>query len=169
MKNTFLGILILALTTFASQSFAFDIDNSRDIYLIRHAEKQSDGTKNPSLTKEGVKRAENIAQMLIDKNISAIYSSNYKRTKETAIPLAIKLNIEVAIYDPRKLKEFSKELLKTQGNILVVGHSNTTPNLAIFLGGDSYGKIDESEYNRVYHLKINSQGVQSQLLSSNNN
>jgi len=165
MKNLFLGILTLILTTLVFHSVAME---SREIYLIRHAEKQSDGNKNPSLTKEGIKRAENIAQMLADKNISVIYSSNYKRTKETAAPLAEKLNLEITIYDPRKLKEFAKELLNSRGNVLVVGHSNTTPDLSVFLGGKSFGEIEESEYNRIYRLDISSQGINSELLSSSN-
>jgi len=160
------GILALILMTFTSQGFASE---SKEIYLIRHAEKQTDDSKNPSLTKEGIKRAENIAKMLANKDISAIYSSNYNRTRETAAPLAKKLNLTITIYDPRKLKEFAQDIFKTHGNLLIVGHSNTTPNLAVLLGGESFGKIDESEYDRIYRLILDSQGVKSKLLYSSNN
>ncbi len=137
-----------------------------DIYLVRHAEKQADGTKNPHLTKQGSHRAELLAEQLQDKGITAIYSTDYHRTQQTAKPLAKKLGIDVSIYDPRKLQEFANRLKTSKANILVVGHSNTTPALSYYLGGDTFGDIDESEYDRLYHLQINGGQVKSTLLRS---
>lgn len=161
IKSVFLPLSILINSFVSSISYA-----ENHIYLTRHAEKQSDGTRDPSLTEQGKDRAELLAKQLQDKKITAIYSSDYQRTKQTAKPLAKKLGIEVSIYDPRKLQEFADNLKTRNDNILVVGHSNTTPALAYYLGGDAFGDIDESEYDRLYHLKVSNGLVKSTLLRS---
>ena len=160
MKTSILGlVVILATLSFAAIA-------ERSIYLVRHAEKQADGTRNPSLTKLGQQRAANIAEQLKNKNINAIYSTDYLRTQQTAAPLSKLLNLEIKSYDPRKLQEFAEEIKTTNGNLLIVGHSNTTPALAFYLGGDAYGDIDESEYDRLYQLNFTNENVSSELLRS---
>lgn len=145
-----LVVIFLVLTVlFPSNLFA---EEGRVIYLVRHAEKAKDGTKNPHLTEVGKKRASYIAALLQNEEIRYIFSTNYYRTQETAKPLATKLIREVQIYNPSALKDFAKKLTALKGNILVVGHSNTTPQLVTFLGGDSHGQIDESDYSRLYKL-----------------
>jgi len=57
-------------------------------YLLRHAEKQKDGTKNPHLSERGQLRAAYLAQQLSSANITKIYSTNYHRTRETVTPLS---------------------------------------------------------------------------------
>ena len=160
MKNL---LAILLLATISQICLA---DSTRQIYLVRHAEKQADGTKDPSLTKQGHKRAEQIAKILANKSIKAIYSSDYKRTQQTATPLAKQLDLQVISYHPGKLEAFSKLVLASDGNLLIVGHSNTTPNLSVLLGGESFNDIDESEYDRIYKLSISAKEVKSTLLYS---
>lgn len=161
VKSAVLAMFMSLSALIGSVSYA-----ENHIYLVRHAEKQADGTRDPSLTEQGLHRAELLAKRLLDKKIAAIYSSDYQRTKQTAKPLAEKLGIEVSLYDPRKLQEFANQLRSRSDNILVVGHSNTTPALAYYLGGDTFGDIDESEYDRLYHLKIQDGKVESTLLRS---
>ena len=52
-------------------------------YLIRHGQKVAE-TGDPGLTELGKEQVEKTAEFLRDKNISKIYSSTYKRTRETA-------------------------------------------------------------------------------------
>ena len=132
-----------------------DIANADStIYLVRHAEKQNDGTDDPHLTKRGHKRAEYLAQQLSFANITKIYSSNYHRTIETAKPLADLLGVSIELYDPKKLNEFVKSLNTLTGNILVVRHSNTTPNLTALLSGNTIDEMDESEYENLYQVVL---------------
>ena len=121
------------------------------IYLVRHAEKQHSKDKNPTLTELGHQRANNIANMLKKNDISHIYSTDYHRTQQTAKPLSDLIKVAITSYDPRDLPAFAQQLKTIQGNILVVGHSNTTPELVSLLGGQST-PIDESEYDRLYQL-----------------
>lgn len=129
------------------------------IYLVRHAEKVTDGgamivddPRDPPLTAEGEARAEALADTLEDAGITQIWSSDYTRTRDTAAPFAERLGLEVQLYDPSALEPFAGRLLVQRGEtVLVVGHSNTTPDLVEFLGGDGGTPILEAtEYDRLY-------------------
>ncbi|MEL6694256.1 MAG: phosphoglycerate mutase family protein [Pseudomonadota bacterium] len=124
-----------------------------EIYLVRHAEKQTGD--DPALTDQGRSRADVLADLLSDKGLTEIYSTNYKRTLETAAPIAERTRLEVQLYDASDLDAFAEILKSKSGVILVVGHSNTTPPLAAALGGDPGTAIDEStEYDRLYVIDL---------------
>jgi len=160
-------ISILTLLNFACVAPGrFQEISDRHIFLVRHAEKQVDGTRDPSLTKAGQQRAKNLIPILNDKNISSVYSTDYKRTIQTAKPLADEIGTNVKIYDPDKLNQFAKEIMSLNESILVVGHSNTTPALVELLGGESLGKMTESEYSLIYLLKVSENKVTTQRLYS---
>lgn len=98
-------------------------------YLIRHAEKdRTDATnKNPNLNKQGLKRADNWATYFKEIPLAVIYSTDYKRTQQTAKPTAESKKLPIKTYNPNKMYDivFQEE---TKGkSILIVGHSNTTP------------------------------------------
>jgi broad specificity phosphatase PhoE len=127
-------------------------------YLVRHFEKQAGD--NPSLTAIGKTRAKALAEFFTDKALNKVYSSNYNRTLETASPVAVLKSLEIKIYEPQNLAELVSEL-QTQDHVLVVGHSNTTPELLALMGGGSI-TIEETEYGTLYVLKSN-----NSVLSSN--
>ena len=131
------------------------------IYLVRHAEKQSEGTHDPSLTERGHKRAEVIAQKLATVGLKAIYSTNYKRTIETAAPTAKLTGLAVASYDPRALEAFANELKKGALPALVVGHSNTTPVVVNFLAGTNYPLLEDHQYDHLYMVTVKDDGTAS--------
>ncbi|MCF4101251.1 histidine phosphatase family protein [Gillisia sp. M10.2A] len=140
-------------------------------YLIRHAEKdRSDAKeKDPVLNAEGLKRAENWANVLKDIPLDLIYSTNYKRTKATAAPTAKLKLLEIKLYDPKKLynSDFKKA---TKGkNVLVVGHSDTTPAFVnAILGSKKYLDFDDSENGALFIITVNADGnTTSQVLYIN--
>ncbi|WP_444996588.1 SixA phosphatase family protein [Aliikangiella sp. IMCC44359] len=159
-----IGLLLLCSTVNAEDTLK---DQTVTIYLVRHAEKQTDDTKNPSLTQQGQQRAKKLAQTLKLKNIKRIFSTQYKRTIQTALPLAKQLKIDIEFYDPGKLLLFANEITTLKENILIVGHSNTTPVLVELLGGKPFGKIKENEYDRLYVLEKYHGEVESKLLKTN--
>ena len=130
-------------------------------YLVRHAEKQQDGTNNPHLTEQGHERAKLLAKQLKAAEITKIYSSDYHRTLETAEPLAQALGVDVVLYDPSALKPFAQSLKQETGTILIVGHSNTTPPLATLLSGKDVDPIADNEYDNLYQIVLI--GEQSKL------
>jgi phosphohistidine phosphatase SixA len=135
------------------------------IYLTRHAEKLDTGS-DPALTSAGQLRAQNIADLLKRANISSIYSTDYNRTQQTAQPLSTAIAVPVTSYDPNQLTSFASQLSNLSGNTLVVGHSNTTPELVNLLGGKATA-ISESEFDRLYQVIIGDNGqVTTVLLTS---
>lgn len=145
------------------------VQKQAEIYLVRHAEKTK-AARDPDLTPEGRVRADQLAKVLADTKITRIHSSNYKRTLQTAAPLAEALGLEVQLYDPRDLPAMAARLKAAGGSHLVVGHSNTTPQLTELLGGEPHTPIVEAtEYDRLYIVNLAEDGsVSSTLLRFGN-
>ena len=125
-------------------------------YLIRHAEKdRSTSDKDPELTKKGLERANNWVEVFKDKKIDLVFSTDYKRTQQTAAPIASAKNLEVLSYDPRGLYNDDFKAQTKDKTVLVVGHSNTTPALVnTILGNQKYDKIDDSDNGKLFIVSI---------------
>ncbi|WP_300377916.1 histidine phosphatase family protein [Henriciella sp.] len=122
------------------------------VYLVRHAEKAAGGD-DPALSEAGIERARLLADRLDEAGIETIWSSDYQRTRQTAAPLARNLAIDIETYDPSDLESLAGTLEERGETALVVGHSNTTPELSAQLGGDAGSPINEAgEYDRLYIL-----------------
>ena len=142
MKTSILSFLFfLALSIGQAQT------SPSVIFIVRHCEKAMESTDNPNLAEEGKKRAEHLAEILKNTGIEAVYSTNYKRTMQTAEPLATVLKITPTAYEPREAV-FGEMLRKSGKKVLVVGHSNTVPELLNQLTGtknyqpnDGYGDL----------------------------
>lgn len=124
------------------------------IYLVRHAEKATDHPSDPSLTPEGEERARNLASMLRGAGVTHLHTTDFKRTRATVQPLAETFGLTVATYNPQDLWGFAETLRDTPGVHVVAGHSNTTPELVHYLGGEPGLTIDDGEYERLYQLII---------------
>jgi broad specificity phosphatase PhoE len=118
------------------------------IFIVRHAEK-ADATKDSDLSEAGRARAEALARMLKDANITAIYTTEFKRTQQTAAPLAKALGIKVTIR-PAKATDFAFKLGTVHGNTLVVGHGDTIPDLIKELGISEPINISENDYDNLF-------------------
>lgn len=123
------------------------------LYLVRHAEKNTD-SKNPSLTQCGKERAKQIAILLSTANIKAIYSTSYQRTMSTAAPLSSMKNIAIKNYNPKKLEQFSLYLKQRKENSLIVGHSNTTPQLTQLLSNQKVAGLGEKDFQALYQVQF---------------
>lgn len=135
------------------------------IYLVRHAEKVLDGSRDPALTRQGLERAAALAEVLEDAGVTHVHSSDLVRTRRTAQPLADRLRLPVEIYDPRNLPALAAKLRATPGRHLVSGHSDTTPELVRLLGGVPGDEIDEpTEYDRLYIVVLGEDGGATTVL-----
>ena len=65
---------------------------NQQIVLVRHADPAAGGV-DPGLSPAGVHRAGVLAKILAEAGITAIFTSELRRTKETAKPLAHQLGI----------------------------------------------------------------------------
>jgi phosphohistidine phosphatase SixA len=134
------------------------------VYLVRHAERAEDGTNDPPISEGGEARADLLAEMLRDAGITQVYSTDYKRTRRTAGPTARAVGVSVDSYDPRDLPGFAEQLWATPGRHLVLGHSNTTPQLVEALGGEPGDPIEEMEYDRLYIVTLTDDGASTVLI-----
>ncbi|WP_229411241.1 MULTISPECIES: histidine phosphatase family protein [unclassified Massilia] len=121
------------------------------IYLVRHAEKMAGG-KDPDLTPQGRLRAQHIAAILRRAGITAIFSTPTARTRQTAAPLAAQTGLGVQIYDPHAPKALVEKVRALNGAVVVVGHSNTLPELVSLFGGAPGSEIGDDEFDRLYLL-----------------
>ena len=126
------------------------------IYLVRHSEKDltSDNYSDPPLTNCGEQRSKSLSDFLIDVDLDVVYSTDYNRTKNTALPTAVSKGLEVKKYNAQGLEGFSKLIMDRRQDALVVGHSNTTGVLAGLLVGEELGEFDLDIYDRIYQVVI---------------
>jgi len=132
----------------------------KTIYLVRHAEKQLVGD-DPELSVAGTARAKKLGQILADKNISKVYSTNTIRTKATVQPLVDTQNgLTIEIYDAKKHDELVKDLRSGIGNAIVVGHSNTIHHVAnYFVGNDEkFPELEDIEYDFIFVVTLEKDG-----------
>ncbi|WP_420316645.1 SixA phosphatase family protein [Ekhidna sp.] len=143
MKNIYLATLLLTISL-----IAYSQDQTTFI-LVRHAEKAIDGTSNPPLSEAGYVRANNLAALLAEQEIDALYSTPFIRTEATLIPLARIKGIEVQNYDPYNGPKLLSTAIEKHagGTVVISGHSNTIPALAnALLGNEKFQQFDESDY-----------------------
>jgi len=139
----------------------FESQATTTMIFVRHAEKAGLSEDDPGLSVAGQRRAAELARQLVDADVAAgidaIYSSPYRRTKETVQPVADVLNLPINIYDPSDNEAVLETILKNHKGeiILVVGHSNTLPTLIADLGASKLvPPIAENEYDNIYVIAI---------------
>ena len=130
---------VLLASTAAAQS---------TIFLVRHAEKAAGD--DPDLTDTGRARAESLANVLKDAGITAIYTSEVKRTQQTAAPLAKSLHLDPTIIPTKDRTALIAKLQSSSGNALVVGHSNTIPEIIKGLGIAEPITIADNDYDNLF-------------------
>ena len=154
-------LLIIAL--FILQ-ISFGQQSTTTYYFIRHAEKV-DNSQNPDLSETGLERANLWNTIFSEVRFDEIYSTDYKRTIQTATPTAIAKNIQIKLYNPKTIAidSFKKETLGKK--VLIVGHSNTTPNLVNqFINQKIYADIEDTTFGNLYIVTINGTTITHQLL-----
>jgi 2,3-bisphosphoglycerate-dependent phosphoglycerate mutase len=155
MKKIFFSIILFSLL---STAYA---QEATTIILVRHAEKVSDGSKDPELTDAGKARAIALAKLLKEVKVDAIYSTGFKRTQNTVAPLAMAKNLTLSSYDAMKGEEIDQMLKKFPGGTIVVcGHSNTTPWVANYLVGKEkeFKDFEDSDYDNILVVNVIEKG-----------
>ncbi len=164
-----LAILLLSGSALWAQS-----SEKRIIMLVRHAEKElppigaeaktmagSIAVSNPKLSTVGKVRAQELVS-LVDKvlkregavPIASIYATEFDRTQQTEQPLASALKITPIIIPANDIPALVKSLRASSGSVVVVGHSNTLPDIITQLTSEVVEPILEKEYNKVFVITI---------------
>ena len=119
-------------------------------YVVRHLQKASGS--DPGLTAEGQRCAARLADEMAGSGIRAVYASTTRRARETAAPLAARIGVTPAEYDPRDTPALVTRVRAEPGSVLVVGHSNTVPDIVEALGGARPGDLAEDRYGEVWRV-----------------
>jgi phosphohistidine phosphatase SixA len=177
-------VLAVALAAIAFEIAAFPsvaqpanrADELPVLVLVRHADKAAQPADDPPLTAAGAKRAQDLAEALRPAGVTAIVTTQLRRTRETAQPLATALGIvpevvnvgELALVaNPAADAQFPPEVLRERaayikalepavrrrsGVVLVVGHDWSVPGLIASLGGPRLPNICGSVYDNLFVL-----------------
>jgi len=139
-----------ALVLFLSIFVAITVASAEPVVVIvRHAEKAVSDGGDPDLSPAGRARAEALARILKDSGITAIFTSEFKRTQETAAPTAASAGIATTVVPAKDPAALVTKLHQLNGNALVVGHGNTIPNIIKALGINAPINIPDADYSEL--------------------
>lgn len=149
-----LALILLAMLPISKLAIAHEGGKST-IILIRHAEKAK-GSDDPALSKDGEKRAGLLPVVFSEFKPNAFYTTDTRRTRQTLAPWAKAAGQEVQVYDAASQDQLAKQLKAAQGQtIVVVGHSNTIPQLVNLLtGSTTYTDLPDDVYGRAYIVRF---------------
>ena len=153
-------VFILIISNLFLCSALLAQQSTTTVILVRHAEKATTPGDDPQLSQEGVARAELLAQMFEHSGLTAIYSSQYIRTRKTDEPLARKLGLQLQIVPAESTKKLVDMIVArhTGGTVLVVGHSNTLPEIIAALGAGKTAEIPDDDYDNLYFVTLTEKG-----------
>jgi phosphohistidine phosphatase SixA len=148
--TTLCALLLFTATTAAAQ---------QTIFVVRHAERADAGAgaagmvtpaTDPPLSAAGRERAARLASMLRSADIKHIFTTEFRRTKETAAPLADQLKLTPSVSGSKDPAPLVSRVRQVIGNVLMVGHSNTVPDLLKRLGVKEEVTIADEEYDNLF-------------------
>jgi len=153
------GFILLCL----GLAWFFESQATSTIIFVRHADTDSamSGENDPPLNALGRRRAELLADVVQDMDVvagvDAIYASEFRRTQETAAPLAERLGIDIQVRDPYDVEVFMEQVLVDHKGeiVLVVTHSDViAPLVAELHGSKNVPPIEPDEYENIYIVTI---------------
>jgi broad specificity phosphatase PhoE len=157
-----LGALAFLAVATAAPGLAQQPDRPTTILLVRHAEAGGGDPRDPALTAAGTERAGVLADALRGAGVTAVYSTQFRRTRETGAAVAEALGTSAAVFEVSgaDIPQYSRALLEHIRNnhggetVLVVGHSNTVPAFVAEATGRPADPIDETEFDRLYVVTL---------------
>ncbi len=156
-------VIIIYTAIAVGLAWFFESQATTTVIFVRHAEKAVEPADDPGLSEAGKRRAAELARQLVDadvvpmKGVDAVFSTPYRRTEETAKPVADALGLTINAYDAADTELFIEELVREYKGkiILVVGHSNTVPEMIGNMGASKkVPPIAENEYDNIYLVSI---------------
>lgn len=120
------------------------------VYVMRHLEK-AEGN-DPALSPLGARNAARLPAVLGATPPTTIYVSTTRRALETALPLAASLRLAPKTYDPRDTAALIARVRAESGTVLIVGHSNTVPEIVAALGGTRPADIPETQFGDIWRV-----------------
>ena len=144
----------LVLILSVSLLLAAGADAAPVIFIVRHGEKASTGDNDPDLSPEGQKRADALARILKDSQITSVFVTEFRRTQETAAPTAKAAHVSPTVISANDIGALVEKLRALNGNALVVGHGNRIPDLLKALGIATPVSIPDDDYAEIFAVLI---------------
>ena len=149
MKRRAASLLLLAaLAMLPAGAAAQSVD---DVYIMRHLEQQAGAGDDPGLSPAGKRQADRLASWFRDRP-RAVFASTTRRAMETASPLARRLGVPLETYDAADPERLIDRVKRTRGVVLIVGHSNTVPDLIRRMGAVGPREIPHSRYGQIWRV-----------------
>ncbi|MCC6170614.1 MAG: histidine phosphatase family protein [Gammaproteobacteria bacterium] len=164
---TALVVLFAGAVLFVGARLALTyLNDVSTVVVLRHAEKAASPAGDPALTEEGRARAERLAQMFGDAAadlgaVRLVISSDARRARETAAPLAARLGLAVRVLPAADVDAVVQTVHREGRGLtsLVVGHADTVPRLIAALGdGPAQVTVEEGDYGSIFIVTISSFG-----------
>ena len=149
MLRSLTALMLLALASCATPA---PRPAQPDIYVMRHLHTPK-GATNPALTDEGQRYAKILVEALEDHPPSIIFVSNTLRAQQTAAQVAARYKIVPRVYDPADTPGLIAALSAVRGTVLVVGHSNTVPDIVERLSGERPGPLVHEDFGDIWHYR----------------
>jgi broad specificity phosphatase PhoE len=137
-------------------SIASEAAAQHPVYVVRHAERADSGAgamtmaTDPDLSETGRGRAQALATVLRDAGITTILVTEYKRTQQTAEPLAKMIGVQPVIVSAKDPAALGEKARTAGGPVLIVGHSNTIPDVLARLGVENPPKLADADYDNLF-------------------
>ena len=153
-----LTLAVLVVSTLHAQA-------QQTVFVVRHAERGDAGAgatmmgADPDLSDIGRARSQSLATVLKDARITAIFVTEFKRTQQTAEPVAKALGIQPTVVNAKDYSALIEKIRAASGAVLVVGHSNTIPEILGKLGIENPPKLADSDYDDLFIVTAAGKGT----------
>ena len=144
------GLLVITLLAVAGCAATTE-PATPPIWVMRHLNTPA-GERDPDLTQAGQGAATILAGWFRADAPRAIYVSDYRRTRQTAAPLAARLGLTPIVYDPADTPGLVARVRATPGPVLIVGHSNTVPDIVEQLGGTRPAPLVHEDFGDIWRI-----------------
>jgi broad specificity phosphatase PhoE len=126
------------------------------VLIVRHAEKGTTPPNDPPLTTDGQTRAQALARVVGDANVTAVYASQFARTQQTVQPLATQRGLTVTQISASDTDALVNDILSNHRGetVLVAGHSNTVPEIIDKLKGGQITPVAETEFDKLFVVTV---------------
>ena len=125
--------------------------SAQTVIVVRHGEKL-DASADPVLSPAGAARADRLANMLAASKVRAIYTTQYRRTILLAAPTTKRLGVSASVIPAKEMDTLIAKLRSHAKDdvLLVVGHSNTVPEIIKGLGVSATVVVGADEYDNLF-------------------
>jgi hypothetical protein len=155
------GLLVIALFALAACATT-TASGPPPIYVMRHLNTPA-GERDPDLLPEGQRLAAALPGWFGRERVRAIYVSDFKRTRETAAPLAAGLGLTPLVYDPADTPGLIARVRAGPLPALIVGHSNTVPDIVAGLGGTRPAPLVHADFGDIWRVGADGTTLRSRI------